>query len=380
MAPEHRRSVTFVAEELHSSGGLELFEHAIGRSLAARGWRVVMSYERPGDLAASWSEFAEMRRLDEHPDRAALIAGTDVAYCHWGHLLVPTLEAAQRAGRPMAAHLHLPPFHLREGWRGLVRGRLRWPVDERVFSKHTEVGGFAAVSEFTRRQWIASGLPADRVRTIHNGLDPTVFHPPAPDERRAVRAELGFGDDEVVVGFVGRLDPLKGIHHLVDAFVPLAARDPRLRLVVVGAPTRHDIETGVRFAADLEARSPASVVWLGKRTDTARLYRAFDAFAMPSGWDEPFGLVLIEALASGVPAIASRRGGVPEIMTGDLARWLVEPTVDGIRAGLAELLAADRVDLGRRVADHVRSTFTLERTAVGVERLLVDVIEQRTRR
>jgi len=368
------RRVLFLADELHSSGGLELFELAIAEALSKRGWELVLSYATDGDLVDRWSAIAEMRRRDAHPDLAAAVSRSDIVYCHWVHLLEPALAAAQSVGRPVAGHLHLPPFHLRDGWKGLVKGRHRWPMEPRVWSKRTEVGAFAAVSDFTRAQWLRSGLPADRVLTIHNGIDLAIYRPPTADERREVRAEFGVSDDEIVIGYVGRLDPLKGVHHLLDAFSTLAAGDPRLRLVIVGAPTRNDIAAGERFADELRARSPATVRWLGKRRDTERLYRGFDLFVVPSNWDEPFGLVTIEAMASGVPVLSTCRGGIPEILTGPLARWLVEPDTASIREGLERLLAEDLAAVGRSGLEHVRSHFTIDHTAAGVERMLLDLI------
>ena len=381
------RRVAFVAEELHSSGGLELFELAIAESLARRGWQLELSYRLDGDLLERWQAVATVHRRSaggastddagavDAAELAAVVAGADVVYCHWVHLRGHSLDAARAHGIPVVGHLHLPPFHLREGWRALVKGRHRWRMDPRVWSKRSEIDAFAAVSDFTRGQWVRSGVPASRVRTVHNGVDPTVYRPADPDERRAVRAEVGAGDDDVVIGYVGRIDRVKGIHHLVDAHRELAATDARLRLVVIGAPTRDDVEGGERFARELQARSPASVTWLGKRRDVDRWYRGFDALVVPSEWDEPFGLVVVEAMASGVPVLASRRGGIPEILTGPLARWLVEPAADSIRDGLARLLAEDLAALGRAARAHVLDRFTVDHTATGVERMLLDAID-----
>lgn len=368
------RRVAFVAEELHSSGGLELFELTIAESLARRGWQLELSYRSGGDLLDRWRSIATAHERTDDAGLAEVVAGVDVVYCHWVHLMGHALDAARANGAAVAGHLHLPPFHLRDGWRGLVKGRHRWPMDPRVWTKRCEIDAFAAVSDVTRNQWVRSGVPSSRVRTVHNGVDPGVFRPADADERRAVRRELGAADGDVVIGYVGRIDRVKGIHHLVDAYCELAASDPRLRLVVIGAPTRDDVEGGERFARELQARSPASVTWMGKRRDVDRLYRAFDAFVVPSEWDEPFGLVVVEAMASGVPVLASRRGGIPEILTGPLARWLVEPSAASIRDGLVRLLAADLDEVGRAARAHVLEHFTVEHTAAGVERLLHDAI------
>lgn len=371
------RRVAFVSEHLEGAGGLELFELAIAEGLAALGWQVVVSFGAAGDLAERWGAVAEMAPLEGELSRSEAVAGADVAYVHSPHLFRPTLDAARETDRPVVAHLHLPPFHLRAGWKGLVRGRHRWEMDDTVYSKRTHIEAFAAVSDFTRNQWVSSGLPADKVRVIHNGIDPATYHPPTQFERDRIRGELGLGADEKVIGYVGRIDLLKGVEELIDAYCDVSDELAPTRLVIAGAPTRDSGDEGRRLSERLRAKSPASVLWLGQRTDVARLYHAFDFLAMPSRWDEPFGLVLIEAMASGVPVLAGRRGGVPEILTGELERCLVTPDRAAIAAALRTMLSCDRSELVRLGIDLVSARFTLARTARAVEQMLSEVIRGR---
>jgi glycosyltransferase involved in cell wall biosynthesis len=122
---------------------------------------------------------------------------------------------------------------------------------------------------------------------------------PARD-RAAARAALGLDPADFVVGSVGRLDPVKQFPALIDAF--LAADLPRAKLVIVG--------TGVGEPA-LRARATSSggrVVIAGFRRDVRDLYPAFDLFVLNSS-DEPFGLVLLEALDAGIPVIATATDG-----------------------------------------------------------------------
>lgn len=368
------RRVAFVSEHLHGAGGLELFELAIAEGLAARGWQVAVSFLRPGDLVDRWARCAEMWPAEGKVSSDDVVAGADVGYAHSPPMFRPLLDAAQRSGRPAVAHLHLPPFHLRGGWKGLVRGRVRYPMDETVYSKRTQFDAFAAVSAFTRKQWVLSGLPAAKVRVIHNGVDPAMHRPPSEHERAAVRAELGLADDDVVIGYVGRIDLQKGIEELIDAFSDVSRDVAGARLVIAGEPTIGAGADGVRLVERLQAKSPDTVSWLGRRTDAARLFHAFDIFVMPSRWDEPFGLVVIEAMASGVPVIAGRRGGIPEILSGELDRCLIEPDRAGIAAALRSLIGADRSAIVRRGIEIVDQRFTVARTAEAVERMFVDVI------
>lgn len=366
--------VAFVSEHLEGAGGLELFELAIAEGLAARGWQVTVSFAASGNLTDRWAAVADMAPVDGQRSREQVVAGADVAYVHSPHLFRSTLDAAGAAGIPAVGHLHLPPFHLRGGWKGMVRGRHRWPMDEAVYSKHTRFDAFAAVSHFTRKQWVASGLPAHRVRVIHNGIDAATYHLPAAGERAAIRDELGLAPADVVIGYIGRIDLMKGVEAILDAFIEMESEVAGARLLIAGAPTRDAGDDGERLVQRLRSKSPASVLWLGKRDDVARLYHALDVFVMPSRWDEPFGLVLTEAMASGVPVIAARRGGIPEILAGPLDRCLVTPDPGPLADALRTVLRSDRDELSRLGIERVEQAFTVARTAQAVDTMLSDVI------
>lgn len=164
------------------------------------------------------------------------------------------------------------------------------------------------------------GIPSSRVETIYNGVDTARFSPdlPAP-----MILPDGFAPPgTIVVGTVGRLDPLKNQLALVEAFLQVLARGPelreKLRLVIVGdGGLRSEIEAAV-------AKGNASdLVWLpGFRTDAAAVYRALDIFVLPS-LREGIANTLLEAMASGRPVVAARVGGNPEIVPDGLAGQLV---------------------------------------------------------
>lgn len=160
--------------------------------------------------------------------------------------------------------------------------------------------------------------------------------PRAGADRAAARRALGLADGDYVIGSVGRLDPVKEFPALVEAF--LAADLPGARLVIVG--------TGVGEPA-LRARAAETggrVVVAGFRRDVRDLYPAFDLFVLNSS-DEPFGLVLLEALDARIPVIATATDGARAIA--EQARLHLVPIGDraalvaALRAGRAGELAAD---------------------------------------
>jgi glycosyltransferase involved in cell wall biosynthesis len=365
--------VVFVSGVLEASGGLELFELDAARALEGRGWDVTCLFDQPGDLADRWDR-AGARRLrhdDAGADRA--IRAADVVYVHETTLLPKAIALASRYDRPVVGHLHLPPFHLRRGWRGRLLGRHRHPVDDAVLGRRTRVDRFIAVSHHTRRVWIEAGLPAARVEVVHNGVDVDRFRPAMPGERDDVRRRNGIDPEAFVVGFVGRIDPAKGVRELLRAFGSVASATSRhMELVLVGEPSRWSGDEGAAFAQTVRRASPAGTQWLGKRADVDELYRAMDLLVVPSQWDEPFGLVAAEALASGVAVLATRRGGLPEVLRGPLAVNVVGTSWRSIAAGIRRHVDDPGLgpELGRQGRRVVEREFALARTVESIERVL----------
>ena len=235
---------------------------------------------------------------------------------------------------------------------------------------------FIAVSAFIRDTWVAKGLNPEVVRVVPNGVDPQCYRPPSPTERHAARSRLGVTDDRPVVLCYGRLNPDKGVDTLLEAWSRLAPHStatgpaqPRLLLVGDATP-----EIAARI--DAPAARTHGVRHLPRRTDVVDLLHAADLVVAPSRWDEPFGRVLIEAMAAGLPVIATRVGGIPEILTGPFADLLVPPDdPDALARTIADTLdwRTRKPWLGWAARDHVRTHFTLDRTADAVEDALVEV-------
>jgi len=153
-----------------------------------------------------------------------------------------------------------------------------------------------AVRDFQMRK---TGLPPERFVVIPNGIDTGLFAEPKRPQN-AVRAELGIRPVDKVIGAVGRLDPQKGFHFLLPAFMELARERRDLHLVIVGdGPEMVNLSS---LAAKLGGAGRIHLV--GRRSDVPDFLHAFDLFVMPSVY-EGFGLVLVEAMAAGVPVVTS---------------------------------------------------------------------------
>lgn len=330
--------VGFVAGALEAGGGLERYELATAQGLAHRGWGVVCFYQKDGDLLPEWSATAELHertRLDDAHIVDAL-SHVDVIYVHDYERFETAVRYGISARRPVVGHLHLPPMYLRTGWRARLRGRHAVRYDPRALGPQTQIARFIAVSHHTRALWVDAGLPDDRIEVVHNGIDLTTYRPARRGEREEVRARLGVADDAFVIGFVGRIEPAKGIEELLRAVNAVAERTRRhIVLVVVGEPSRwHTAEESASYVASLRKQAAVDARWLGHRNDVPELYRGMDLVVVPSQWDEPFGLVAAEALASEVPVVATRRGGLSEVLTGPLSVNLVDTSWRAIARGI----------------------------------------------
>ncbi len=192
----------------------------------------------------------------------------------------------------------------------------------------------AAVSRFIATSFPSSAAPGMTV--IHNGIP---ISPPVPpggrdDALSVLKQTLGLSGGPVV-GSVGRLSRVKGYHDLVAAFPAVLSRHPQAHLLIVGdGGEREELES-------LAARCGISenTVFTGFQSDVAPYFSLLDIFVLPSTWQEPFGLVLIEAMAAYLPVVATSVGGVPEIVLDGETGLLVKPNrPDELAAAVNTLL------------------------------------------
>jgi glycosyltransferase involved in cell wall biosynthesis len=260
--------------------------------------------------------------------------------------------------------------------RGLTAARVaifrHWhdaPVKRRardLLSRRTD--RFILVSQFHRRDYERQGMSVERASILYNPIDTGRFRPSAA-ARASARGELGFGDSDFVVGYVGRMIEAKGIGTLLDAAERLLAADTSVRMLWVG-----DGEDAEALRARI-GRSPDAGRhrFIGWQADMAGLYPALDILAVPSLYPEPFGRVSVEAQAAAVPVVSSLAGGLPETFVNDSTGIGVAPgDAEGL-AGAILTLARDpqrRQRMGAAGQEWARERFSLERIAADFERLL----------
>lgn len=175
---------------------------------------------------------------------------------------------------------------------------------------------------------------ADRLRVVPNGIDLDRFRPDA-EARRAIRRELGIPDGAFAVGTVGRLWPEKGHAYLIRSLAPVLGE--RLRLVITGEGPERE-----RLTAQIAALPhPSSAHLTGNRRDVPRLLAALDVFVLTSK-SEGLPLVIPEAMAAGLPVVATRVGGIPQVVEEGTTGFLVEYGDEDALRGRLLALDADR--------------------------------------
>lgn len=217
-------------------------------------------------------------------------------------------------GIPMVCHLRLPcPSYLSRQYRwGLMR-----------------CARIITISNYTKNTYVNAGIPAERIGVVYNGIDVDAFTPAyASIEKRA-------SDRPYRVAYFGRLCPVKGIEVLLRAF-----QLPEIDALPVELHVRGSVQSsfvGPEYLGHLQQIAQPQidrrVFFRPHCSDIRAELSKTDLVVLPSTWEEPFGRVLIEAMASGVPVVASNVGGIPEVLSPRFADHLVPP-------GDAQALAA----------------------------------------
>jgi sugar transferase (PEP-CTERM/EpsH1 system associated) len=298
--------------------------HRFGQTVA------VVCLERPGAMAPQVEALgAPVVSLSKRPGlRPSASVGLyrvfrrlcpDVVHTHQLATLLYAGPAARAAGVPLVVHTE----HGREDYAG--RRRTRWLG---------RVAGLGAARFFCLTEDMASHVAAHRIvperklRVIRNGIDLARFQAPCGD-REGLRRSLDIPGDSLVVGTVGRLTEVKRQDVLIRAFAAVARSRPDAHLVVVGGGP---LMAELRGLADLLGVGPR-VHLVGFQAATERYLGAFDVFALTSR-SEGMPQSVLEASVAGLPVVASRVGGLPEVIEEGRTGLLVAP------GDVAELTAA----------------------------------------
>ena len=292
------------------------------------------------DLSAAWRLSRVIKRL-----------GPDVVHAHDPHgvaMAALALSMGSSGGGPAPAFVgsRRVDFHL-------SRNSLsRW--------KYRQVDMFIAASEAIRRILIADGTPADRVVTVHEGID--VEHVEAAPPVN-VHEAFWLPHHAPVVGNIAALVPHKGQQHLVGAAHLVVQQMPDARFIILGeGELRDSLERQVR-----DHHLEKHVLLPGFRTDVIGCLKGFDVFVLCS-LTEGLGTSLLDAMAAAKPIVATTAGGIPEVVEDGVTGFLVPPRDDQALAAAILRLLGDpdlRARMGQAGRRRVAERFSVERMVAG---------------
>lgn len=270
--------------------------------------------------------------------------GIDVIHAHSRVSQVAAALVSRLTGVPYVTTCH---GYFKKRWRGIFDTWGRFVI---------------AISEAVRQHLENDlGVDAARIKLVYSGVDADRFEAQAASCGTGKgKRELGLGDGPVV-GSIGRLSPVKGQKYLLHAMADIMPQKKDVRLLVVGnGPDERSLKA-LAMALGIEAKT----VFVDADTDTPKYLGAIDVFVFPSV-KEGLGIGLLEAMAAGRACVASRVGGIENVITDGFNGVLVEPAdIPDLSLAISRLIydPQARADMGKNARETVLDRFSLDRMA-----------------
>ncbi|RJX21082.1 MAG: glycosyltransferase family 1 protein [Desulforudis sp.] len=353
-----------------AQGGMQTHLMELSSGLRGRGIDQVIACNRGAMAARFRSEGFEVKeinlpgRIDLAGDALSLIQlvrligryNPGILHLHGAKAGLVGRVAGHLTSTPAVVYtVHNSVFY--ETWPGWKR-RAAAAVERRL-SRHAD--RVITVSEALRQELISvAGIAPDRLHTIHNGVREFTY---TGNERGITRCEFGIGRDETVVGCVARLAPQKGLQDLLQA-IALVDLDRPVHLLLVGSgPLGKELRVQAKTLG-------ITVTFAGHRNDVPALLAAMDVFVLPS-ITEGLPLIILEAMVAGLPIVATRVGGIPEVVIDGLTGRLVETRCpERLAAAIKDLLVDRYVGESLAAAGNRRV-----RVEFSVDRMIEETVE-----
>lgn len=359
-------------------GGQELSLLDVCEGLSKRGHSIALLYLTSGDLQKRYELFCEnMTRIYRYTvhkyaplsssfqyvrslwkgsfKKVDLIYANQYQDSFFGGML------AKLKGVPLVCHLRLPPpSHFCGQYRiGL-----------------SQASRLITISEKTHQEYVNRGFCEDAIDVVHNGIATDRYI--MTDSCDEIKMKKGIPLGSFVITYAGRFHPAKGIKTLLKAFSLFKMREKNGILLLSGSEvedwtTRHDGKYVQLLQEEADRLGiQKDIFWQGHEQNIPDLFGISDVVVLPSLWSEPFGRILIEAMACGTPAVGSQVGGISEILSGEFSRFLFTA---GDSEALACLLAQVKElkqqdpDISRRCKNHVSLHFSLSQNIKKIENI-----------
>jgi glycosyltransferase involved in cell wall biosynthesis len=289
----------------------------------------------------------------------------DVIHSH--ELLLPTTAAVVAKywlGTPLVATAHNSGLFLGE----VERLKRSFLGKQRIVRLHQKVDKFVAISQLIDSELAAIDIPADQRILIPNGVDVTCFTPLALDEKRALRKKLDLPDVPIAI-FTGRLASEKRVGDLLAIWPAVRKVHSQALLVIVG--------TGPLESALREAAVPG-VRFVGSTSNVAPYLQTADLFILPSV-AEGLSVALLEAMATGLPIIATNVGGIHDLITHSENGWLIPPDNNtALQDAVSNMLGNQNrcIDFGQRGREIIVRKYSVSAVATRLGTVYSQLVDQ----
>jgi glycosyltransferase involved in cell wall biosynthesis len=310
---------------------------------------------------------ADLRRI------LAVLADTlrdlsiDIVHAHLTESTLLGIVAARQAGIPrVCTTVHNIIFSSERSRLSPREWLLRIAINQ-MFSRADRVIAVSdGVSKALRQN---TKIPPERILTIPNGVEAHGFR--SRGDRDDLRQKLEIPADKLLAVTVGRLTKQKGYPYLLEGLALIPPKKRPLALIIGDGPDRNDLESKTK-AMGLKQ----NIRFLGIRRDVSALLATADIFVLPSLW-EGLPLVLIEAMAAGLPAVVTAVGGNPEVVKDNISGILIPPRdAQALARAVCSLLndPSKRHRFGRAARERFESRFSMQRFIEAHERLYEDLL------
>ncbi len=232
-------------------------------------------------------------------------------------------------------------------------------------------------SDAVRNRFTKGAKTDTKIRTIINGVDLRGFNPES--NGRVIRKEFNIGEDELVIGTVGRIDPEKGIEYFLESAKIILQDLKNARFLVVGGAANDLSLEKSLYEMSVEKGIDKETIFTGFRRDIPQLLASMDVVVLPSGIDA-CSRVLFEAMAMQKPLVATNAGGTPEIVQDGITGLLVKPgNSSDMAKSIMKLLHNKSLSeqYGKAGRERVEEMFTIERNIKETEDVYLELLETR---
>lgn len=229
----------------------------------------------------------------------------------------------QRGYKNIILHLHNDLLHLDSQYHDVISNSLTKVI---------------TVSDYLKIR-VSTVYPSDKIQTVYNGIELKNFLPKGTSH--ISRKTLGFSEKDFVITYSGRFNKEKGISELIDALLQLR-ESPQIKLMALGSSFFNDAKNENTFIRSLKEKAKDinnRIIFTGfiPYKKVPEYLHLADIAVLPSMWEEPFGLTVVEAMAAGLPLITTRSGGIPEICEGVATIVERENIVDNLANAILDL-------------------------------------------